>query len=333
MRRRAVTLVRHGRPGRAAAGMVLAALALALALVPTVSARPDLELTVQIAPGTVSAGHDALAIISLANTGPSALPDVAVTLQFPSQFTRARAAACIPRAGSGVALDCRLGTVASGATRKTFVVALVSDHLKGERSVRVGFGLRVGPGNPQPIYTSASTVILGSGSASSATQGACNVKPRTLSATLDAQTTELPSPPRAALSLGLPCTPLSVGVAPAPHGYRTRLASVTLPRLTRPAVVVLRFPDETLPDERLISNLPPHTVPNVDNNRDPLWVINPLDAHHRTIVPACPEGRLPLGWQSCILGVRQSDVDGDADTGTITLLVRGAGFGDPRYVG
>ncbi len=111
----------------------------------------------------------------------------------------------------------------------------------------------------------------------------------------------------------------------------TAVSTVELPSLQHPARVVLRFPDETLPDESLIDNLPAYKVASFDNP-DPLWVLEPGNA--RRVVPPCPTGpKLPVGWQSCVASVSASDPDNDSDAGTITLLVRGAGFGDPRFVG
>ena len=113
--------------------------------------------------------------------------------------------------------------------------------------MNVQFALRVGPGRPKPILTGASAQVLAS--TDGANRGNCLLAPRPLSATLDAQVTALPAPPTADPSLNVPCTPLSVAVSPAPvgHGYNTKMASVGLPKLVKPAFVKLTFANETLP--------------------------------------------------------------------------------------
>ena len=316
------------------AGTLLAVVAGALALAPVgaVAAKPNLTLTVQLVPGTLTPGQNALAIVELANTGTDTLTDVKVTLRLPSSISAFGAPGCTPVGGSGAVVTCPFGKVAKGATAQAFVVTRVARRVQREQHLKVVFLLRVGPGNPAPIVSTSAAVVLASVS-TRASEGSCLKVPKTLSATLHRQTTELPSPPVADPALRLPCTPLAVGVLPKPRsgGFRTGVSTVDLPKLTRPATVVLRFPDENLPDENLIHNLPPGAVPRFDNP-DPLWVIDP--AHAKRIVPLCKGGpRLPVGWQSCVARVLANDPDSDGDAGTITLLVRGAGFGDPKYVG
>ena len=173
--------------------------------------------------------------------------------------------------------------------------------------------------------------------------------------------TQLPSPPKIDPSLGLPCTPLSVGVGPNPGGgANTDVAIVDVPQLTTPATVVLTFPDEALPNEGLekpgqywISNLPPGSVPSDDNpnNLTEFYPGDPGLGSHQ--VQACNAGpTIPAGQDSCIVSVLATysgnattgytEASGDPsdpvevadfDEGTITLLVQGSGLGDPAYVG
>lgn len=305
----------------------IAALTAALVLVPFGRSSPSLVLTMRVVPGTLTPGESALAVMQLANSTPGPLRDVVVSMTFPSTLTATNAPGCRFAAGSPV-VTCAIGRLAAGATARAYVVAHVASHLAAGAHVSVGFVLHTGPG-AAPISSRASARVAVLGTAGEAT---CLKVPRTLSATLDEQTTELPSPPAANPRLHLPCTPLSVGVLRPPTGFRTNVSTVELPSLSHVARVVLRFPDEKLPDEQLISNLPPGRTASFDNP-DPLWVLNPATGARR-VVPACPSGpRLPVGWQSCVANVRQNDPDGDSDAGTITLLVRGEGFGDPRYVG
>src|SRR5262249_8800989 len=159
--------------------------------------------------------------------------------------------------------------------------------------------------------------------------------PSTLTATFEQQITSLPSPPTAADGLKLPCTPLAVGVNPAPPGdYNTKLANVDVPSLNKPAIVKLFFPNETLPDEQWISNLPPGAKPRFDNP-PPLWRLDDKTGK-RFVVPKClPGPSFPKGWHSCVISViaDPNDPFHDYDSGTITLLVQGLGFGDPRFIG
>ena len=119
----------------------------------------------------------------------------------------------------------------------------------------------------------------------------------TFTATLDQQTTELPKPPLADPALHLPCTPLSVGVSPNPGGYKTAVSSVGVPKLTHPALVKLTFANETLPDERLISNIPPGRTPSYDNP-NPLWELDGAAPGGRKIVPVCALSNAPARSRS-----------------------------------
>jgi hypothetical protein len=305
---------------------LLAALSAALVLVPFGESAPSLVLTLSVVPGTLTPGESALAVVQLANSNPGPLRDVVVSMTLPSALTATSAPGCKLAAGSAV-VTCSIGQVAAGATARAYVVARVAPHLAAGTHVSVRFVLHTGPG-AAPISSRATAGVAALGTAGEAT---CLKVPHTLSATLDDQTTELPSPPVANPRLHLPCTPLSVGVLPQPSGFHTNVSTVELPSLSHVARVVLSFPDEKLPDEQLIGNLPAGRVASLDNP-DPLWVLSPVTGARR-VVPACPGGALPLGWQSCVANVRQNDPDGDSDAGTITLLVRGEGFGDPRYVG
>jgi hypothetical protein len=307
---------------------------------PSGSARPNLRLTVQLAPGSISPGEHALAGVEFANTGPATLTHVVVTLRFPTILAALSASGCTPVHGSLETLVCTFGNLAPGRTASKLVVTRIVGQVTHERHVTVDFSLRVGSNGAPPILADASALLLGSRNAAS--EGSCKKVPTTLSASLEQQSTVLPSPPSAAGSLHLPCTPLSVGVDPKlrpgspgipPGEFRTPVATVELPLLKRPATVVLRFPDEMLPDERLVDNRAPGSALRL-TNPDPLWKSALAAPGPWTIVPRCKTGpTLPVGWQSCIASVHSTDPDGDDDAGTITLLVRGAGFGDPRYVG
>ena len=73
------------------------------------------------------------------------------------------------------------------------------------------------------------------------------------------------------------------------------------------------------------------------DNPNPLWIYYP-DTGKKFVVPRCNAGpAFPQGWHSCILKVIATDTGNgpsdDLDQGYITLLVQGAGFGDPRYLG
>jgi hypothetical protein len=328
------------RQGTFTVRRLLIAFALGAALLLPVGAsadsHPNLILTVRLVPGTVSAGQPALAVAVFHNVGGTALPNVVVSLHFPKGFTITNAEACTAVPGSKVDVDCTLGDIPSGASKSANVVAVVDRDLPQGENVNVQFALRVGPGRPKPILTGASAQVLAS--TDGANRGSCLLTPRPLSAALGAQVTALPAPPKADPALNVPCTPLSVAVTPAPlgHGYNTNIASVGLPKLVRPAIVKLTFANETLPDESMIDNIPTGRHPSMDNP-NPLWIYYP-DTGKKFVVPRCNAGnQFPQGWHSCILKVIATDTghgpNDDFDQGYITLLVQGAGFGDPRYLG
>ena len=327
---------RHSRraPKRALLALAAATTSLAAVLAPTGAAAPNATLTVQLVPGAVSAGEPALAVATLHNVGSVTLPDVRINLHFPPGLTVVSAPGCTSVGGSTTNYVCDVGDVRSGAYTKTNVSARVSSSLKESRNVRVGFALRVGPGRPLPVITGASAKVLASNTVDKV--GSCLKVPHTLTATLDQQETSLPAPPVADPSLKLPCTPLAVGVSPTPpdRGFKTKLASVDVPKLSHPAKVVLTFPNETLPDEALIGGLPPGVRPSFDNP-NPLWRLDDRTGR-RFVVPMCKPGpTFPPGWRSCVVKVvpNPNDPAHDYDSGTITLLLQGSGFGDPHYIG
>jgi len=321
--------------GRGLGVAVLTAAASSLLLVSSAPAAPSATLTVQLVPGAVSAGEPALAVATFKNLTPRTLARARVTLTFPKELTVvSTGAGCGSVTSATRNVVCSFGDVPSGGSGQASVSARLSSHLSQNESIRVTFALRVGPGSSSPILTGASAKVLASTDA--ANRGTCRAVPTSLTARFEAQVTSLPTPPSADATLKLPCTPLAVGVNPAPAGgsYNTRLANVDIPKLTKPAIVKLFFPNETLPDEKLISNLPPHAVPSFDNP-NPLWRLDEKTGA-RYVVPMClPGGNFPKGWHSCILSVlaAPNDPAHDYDSGTITLKVQGQGFGDPRYIG
>jgi hypothetical protein len=316
---------------------VLAAALLVVAIAAGVASSsgaspPSATLTVQLVPGAVSPGKPVLAVATFRDLATVTLPHVDVNVQFPAGFVVVTARSCAHVVGSAGEVACTLGDVKPGATARALVVANAPKSIPVAHNVKASFELRVGPGRPAPILTGASTTVLASNNA--ANRGNCTAVPKALSAVLDDQVTELVSPVAADPSLDLPCTPLSVGVSPAPPGaFKTKVASVELPKLKHPTIVKLTFANETLPDENLIDNLLPGHRPSFDNP-NPLWSISPSDPNRRFVVPRCAPGpTFPRGWHSCILHVHAVDATGDDDQGWITLLVQGTGFGDPRYVG
>jgi hypothetical protein len=317
--------------------LVAAALAAGLVAAPLGSAAPNASLTVQLAPGAVSAGQPALAVATFRNIGHATLPNVVVDLQFPNGLTvPATPAGCTRANGSLLDIACSLGDVVGGGTRHVYVRADVAKNLGTTRSIHVTFALRVGPGVPSPILTGASAQVLASTDA--ANRGNCKAVPTTLVAEYSNQVTALISPPKANPSLKLPCTPLAVGVDPAPagRGFKTKEAAVGVPNLVHPAVVKLTFPNETLPDEKWEDDIPAGRQPSFDNPH-PLWRFDP-ETGKLYVVPRClAGGKFPAGWHSCVLQVHATDVccgpSDDLDQGWIKLLVQGSGFGDPRYMG
>jgi hypothetical protein len=315
-------------------GVVGAALVAGLVVTASATTAPSATLTVQLVPGAVSAGEPALAVATFKNLSRGTLPNARVTLHFPAGLTVISAPGCGKITPATVNVVCGFGDVASGDSAQVSVVSRLSQHLSQNQGIRVTFALRVGRGTPEPILTGASAKVLAS--TDEANRGACRKVPQTLTARFEQQVTSMPSPPTASDSLNLPCTPLSVGVQPTPAGagYNTKVSSVDLPRLKKPAIVKLFFPNETLPDEKWIDNLPANAVPSFDNP-NPLWRIDDKTGA-RYVVPHCkPGGVFPPGWHSCVFSVIADPNDPlhDYDSGTITLLVQGNGLGDPRYIG
>ena len=311
-------------------------MAAGLVAVPIGNAGPNASLTVQLVPGAISAGEPALAVATFQNVGNDTLPHVVVDLNFPKGMTvPSTPTGCARANGSLENVVCTLGDVPAGQTRHAFVIAHVAKNLGATQSIKVAFALRVGPGLPAPIETGASAQVLASTDA--ANRGNCKAKPSTLTAVNAGQVTALLSPPVASASLQVPCTPLSVGVDPAPfgRGFRAQEAAVGLPSLVHPAIVKLTFANETLPDEKWEDDIPAGRTPSFDNP-NPLWRIDP-NTGKLYVVPKCLSGeRFPAGWRSCVLQVHAIDTgtgpSDDLDQGWVKLLVQGAGFGDPRYV-
>ena len=315
--------------GALVAGFVAAAIAAAPA-----STAPSATLTVQLVPGAVSAGEPALAVARFRNLSRVTLPNARVTLHFPAGLSIISAPGCGKVTPATVNVVCGFGDVASGDSAQVSVISRLAKHLSQNQSIRVTFALRVGAGTPEPILTGASAKVLAS--TDEANRGSCRKTPVTLTARFEQQVTSMPSPPTASDQLNLPCTPLAVGVQPTPTGgnYNTNVASADVPRLKKPAILKLFFPNETLPDEKWIDNLPAGAVPSFDNP-NPLWRIDDRTGA-RYVVPHCrPGGVFPPGWHSCVLKViaDPNDPAHDYDSGTITLLVQGNGLGDPKFIG
>jgi hypothetical protein len=326
--------------GTRARGVVAAIVViLALGLGATASGTtPSLILKVQLVPNAVSPGEQSLAVVTFRNTSRAPQTNVVVHLHFPNIFAGVTPpSSCTPIGGSKLQYACSLGDVGAGQTVHSYVGARVTSKLSSPQSVKVGFSLLVGPGHPKPILTNASGTVLASNDA--AHQGGCQKVSHTLTATLAQQVTSLPSPPSADPALQLPCTPLAVAVAPAPSGvgFKTQVSSADVPKLDRPALVKLTFANETLPDEKLIDNVPAGRTPSLDNP-NPLWELDGTAPGGRKVVPRCASGpALPSGWDTCIVKVIATDIGNgpsdDFDQGYITLLVQGSGFGDPRWAG
>jgi len=318
---------------RTSCGVLLTAAFAACALAGSGAAAPNATLTVQLVPGAVSAGQAGLAIAVFRNLGRVTLPNARVTLTFPHALTVVSAPGCSKVTPATRNVVCGFGDVPSGGSAQAAVMARLSANLTQNESIRVNFALRVGPGTPKPILTGASAKVLAS--TDSSNRGSCRVVPSSLTAVFAQQVTSLPTPSTAASGLKLPCTPLAVGVNPAPPGnFNTKLANVDVPELSKPTIVKLFFPNETLPDENLISNLPPNAVPSFDNPH-PLWRIDDKTGA-LFVVPKCKPGpTFPKGWHSCIISVLAdpNDPAHDYDSGTITLKIQGQGFGDPRFIG
>ena len=305
--------------------------------------QPDLTMKVQLVPDTVAAGQETMALVTFKNTSSQPLTGVHITVQFPPTLTATgaglSAAGCSPLNGSMVAVSCPLGDVKPGGTLRRFVGARVNEHVRASSALHVSFFLRIGPGNPIPITSIAAATVRSANNAAS--KVSCKAVPKSLSATHDGQTTSLPAPPKVDPSLGLPCTPVGVGVGvyatPANAGFNTQVASAFLPKLTGLATVKLQFADEKLPDESPLYGLPACASSVADCNPNPLWEVNPSDPiGSKRVVPKCggaaPSWTLPRGPNSCVESVVATDTDGDHDAGTLTLLVRGSAFDDPHWV-
>ncbi len=323
--------IRTARRVAIAAAAALAALAVGLGLTATGEAGGNATLTVSLVPGTISVGSPALAIAKVTNNGPSTLTHVVVTLTFPASVT-IDAPGCSPATGSTLGVACPLGSLKKGSVATAFVTFIASAVPQGSFTVA---GAATWDAGTQSKGKGGSKDVVSAGSnpallfTDAAHSGSCAVNPQALTAQFGGQTTDLPSPPVVDPALGLPCTPLAVGVE-SPDGFpdaNTDIAIVDVPQLSTPATVVLTFPDEHLPGS--------------GDNTNPLSEIDPV-THGLTPVPHCASSldawTIPTGSDSCYFAVDPSDSeedggDGDADGGTISLLVQGTGFGDPRYIG
>jgi hypothetical protein len=359
----------RGRGRVAAIVAVGAATVAALVGVARVEAGGSATLSIGLAPGSVTAGTDALAVATFTNNGPSTLSHVLVTLTFSSSVELVSAPGCTPASGTATTLSCALGNLHKGVVQQiiiTYVVPNASTTLTVNGTATWAAGTQSnGNGGSGDTVSAASSpaIVFAAGDPSNSSN--CLATPQTLTATgslttsegSEQQTTQLPSPPKVAGSLGLPCTPLSVGVGPNPGGgHDTDVAIVDVPQLTTPATVVLNFPDEALPNEGV-----PGTAQTIaaigacsGGSLPPAPVINNLDGNTasndnpnylqefasgdsgatRTVCGCANNGTaVPAGQDSCIVSVTSTDTDEDFDTGTITLLVQGNGLGDPAYVG
>jgi hypothetical protein len=305
-----------------------------------VSAGTSAALTVQVLPGSLSAGQTGLAVVSLVNNGKSTLTHAVLTVTFPSAVSVTAPQGCAPATGSTSRVACSVGKLGEGTSVKRTIsfdvpagssslqltaVATWNSDSRGHGEDH-GFSAprgRLNDGRSFLTATSAPATVFPTGDSTHV--GTCATSSAgSLDAELDGQGTELPSVPTVDASLGLPCTPLALGVEPQPAGFpagfTTDVAVVDLPLLQQPATVLLSFPDEKLPGSR--------------DNRNPLrefpsWP----DTSVVVTVPQCQGGAIPSGYDACIAGVTPNDPDRDADAGTMTLLVQGSGLGDPRFAG
>lgn len=352
----------RGRGRVAAIVAVAVATVAALVGVARVEAGGSATLSIALAPGSVTAGQNALAIATFTNNGPSTLTHVVVTLTFLSSVSIVSAPGCTPGSGSTTTVVCALGNIHNGTVQQiviTYVPSVAGSLTVNGSGTPAGTASNGHGGSGNTVSaTSTPAIVFAADNPSNASN--CLSSPTTLTATgnLDTsegseqQTTSLPSPPKVAGSLGLPCTPLSVGVGGNPGGgHDTDIAIVDVPQLSSPATVVLSFPDEALPNEGVpgtpqtaaattacganlpvIGNLDGKTASN--DNPNYLEEFDAGDSGTTHIVCGCNTGpTIPAGQDSCITNVTASDEDGDFDAGTITLLVQGTGLGDPAYVG
>jgi hypothetical protein len=299
--------------------VVAAALVAAVAAARGTGAPPSQSLTVQVAPGTISGGQPALAVATFTNNRAFVLKKVVVTFSFPVSVA-VTAPGCTPASGPASTVACSLGQVGIGGTAKA-VVTFVAPGSAG--SFQVGGHAAWGAGAD---FVNAQSQVAQIFAATDPTHvGTCTTGAGNLDAELNGQGTELTRLPAADPSLGLPCTPVAVGVEPRPStvGFGTDIAIVDIPRLREPATVDLTFRDGELPG----------TPANPNQLRE---IPDPTNLNPATffVVPRCQSGNvIPAGFDSCVVGVFPQDPDGDADAGIITLRVQGTGLGDPRYVG
>jgi hypothetical protein len=313
--------LRRGRFVIAGMGLVATTAAAATLLASSAAgAGPTASLRVQVAPGAISQGQPALAIGTFTNNRSFTLSHVSITFTFPAPVA-VTAPGCTPSSGTTGTVSCPLGQAGGGAAVRA-IVSFVASTPSG--SFQVGGRGAWGLGNDAVTATSTPAQIFATSDPTHAS--ACATGPGSLDAELNGQGTELPSLPVADPSLGLPCTPLAVGVLPRPVNstFGTDIASVDLPRLKTPAEVKLTFRDGELPG----SPANPNPLRELSNTMDPNLATS-------IVVPACQNGgkTIPSGFDACIIGTVPDDPDGDADAGVITLRVQGSGFGDPRFVG
>ena len=336
----------------------------ALVGVAKVEAGGSATLAIGLVPGSVTAGQQALAVATFTNSGPSTLVQVLAKLTFSSPVSIDSAPGCLPRSGTATTLYCVLLNVKKG-TSQQIVISYVPS-VTGSLTLN-GTATYAGWQRPLIQTVSASSqpaIVFAAGDPTNSSN--CLASPQTLTATgnlttsdgVGVQQTQLPNPPTVDPSLGLPCTPLAVGVGDVPSSgvADTNIAIVDVPQLSAPATVVLTFPDEALPNEGvpntsqttaamtacstsglpaapIISNLGGKTASN--DNPNYLQELGPgesVSGEHT--VCGCDTGpTIPAGQDSCITNVTSADDDNDFDAGTITLLVQGNGLGDPAYVG
>lgn len=318
-------------------GALLTTVVAGLIAAGTGTAGGNATLTVQIVPGTITAGQSELAIGTFTNNGPNTLTHVVVTLAFPGTVS-VTAPGCTPATGSTASVACPLGSLKKGSTARAFVTFVTASlnptfTVSGTGNWDAGTQSKGGGGGSNGNVTATSNAALLFSAGDLTRQGNCNTTPTSIHASRDSQTTEIVNPPLVDPSLGLPCTPLAVGVDPKPSGFTTDIAIVDVPKLSAPATVELTFRDETLPNEDMADNLnggtPSHENPNNLKEFDP--------AHPavKTEVPPCGGPGIPSGFDSCIISVHATpeiEEPQDFDQGTITLRVQGTGL-DPAYVG
>ena len=113
-----------GRRGRRRAAAIVAigvAMVAALVGVARVEASGSATLSIALAPGSVTAGQNALAIATFTNNGPSTLTHVLVTLTFSSSVSIFSAPGCTPGSGPTTTVSCAVGNLKKGAVQQIFV--------------------------------------------------------------------------------------------------------------------------------------------------------------------------------------------------------------------